>query len=126
VDGASIIIIDGDTIGLPSRERIRILEIDTPETFDSRGENELILGLKAKQRLGELLRAGPVTIERHDRDRFHRTLAYLRLADGRRVGDILLAEGIALRYQPGRERPARSGSPAGVGVRRAVELLRCV
>jgi hypothetical protein len=83
VDGASIIIIDGDTIGLPSRERIRILEIDTPETFDSRCENELILGLKAKQRLAELLRAGPVTIERHDRDRFHRTLAYLRLADGR-------------------------------------------
>jgi endonuclease YncB( thermonuclease family) len=58
VDGASIIIIDGDTVGLPSRERIRILEIDTPETFDSRCENELILGLKAKERLAELLRSG--------------------------------------------------------------------
>jgi endonuclease YncB( thermonuclease family) len=119
VDGASIIIIDGDTVGLPSRERIRILEIDTPETFDSRCENELILGLKAKERLAQLLRAGPVTIERHDRDRFHRTLAYLRLADGRRVGDILMAEGIALRYLPGKaareERLARwcGSSPRG-------------
>jgi hypothetical protein len=84
----------------------------------------LILGVKAKERLTELLRAGPVTIERHDRDRFHRTLAYLRLGDGRRVGDILLAEASRFSIDPA-ERPEKSGLLAGVGVRRAVRLLAC-
>jgi micrococcal nuclease len=103
VDGASIMVLDGDTIALPSRERIRIHEIDTPDIAYFGCERELVLGLRAKARLAELLRAGPVTIERQETDRFHRTLARLRLADGRLVGDILMAEGIAIRYQPGRE-----------------------
>ena len=40
-----IILVDGDTIAI-KRERIRLLGIDTPETFRPRCENELILGLK--------------------------------------------------------------------------------
>jgi endonuclease YncB( thermonuclease family) len=44
---AATIIIDGDTIDVGGR-RIGIVEIDAPETFGPRCENELILGLKAK------------------------------------------------------------------------------
>lgn len=106
VDGSTLVVFDGDTVALPGRERIRLLDIDTPETFDSRCERELMLGLKAKERLAELLRAGPVTIERRDKDRFGRTLAYLRLADDRDVGTVLLEESIALPYRPGKEASA--------------------
>ena len=53
-----------------------------------------MLGLKAKERLAELLGGGPVTIERRDRDRFG--------ADNRDVGTVLLEEGIAWPYRPGK------------------------
>ena len=47
------------------RLRIRIVQIDTPETFGPRCENELILGLKAKKRLRELLDSGTVPRKHH-------------------------------------------------------------
>jgi endonuclease YncB( thermonuclease family) len=53
VDGASIVVLDGDTIALPSRERIRIFEIDTPNIAYFGCEGELVLGLRAKARLAE-------------------------------------------------------------------------
>src|SRR5687768_16258588 len=56
-DGRRAVIIDGDTFALGS-ERVRILNIDAPETRGSRCEWELVLGLKAKERLAGLLRAG--------------------------------------------------------------------
>jgi micrococcal nuclease len=77
VASAATVLIDGDTIAVDG-ERIRILEIDTPETWRPRCENELILGLKAKQRLRELLDGeGPLTVVREGYDRWHR--AGLRL-----------------------------------------------
>ena len=96
---SNIVIIDGDTIAI-GKERIRILSIDTPETFRSRCENELVLGLRAKQRLRELLDSGDVRIEREGRDRYHRTLANV-FAGGIDVGATLLREGFALPYEPG-------------------------
>jgi hypothetical protein len=41
------------------------VEINTPETFGPRCENELILGLKAKKRLRELLDGGTVPRRHH-------------------------------------------------------------
>ena len=61
---AATIIIDGDTIDIDG-VRIRIVQIDTPETFGPRCENELILGLKAKKRLRELLDSGTVPRKHH-------------------------------------------------------------
>ena len=55
VDGRRIVIIDGDTIDIRG-ERIRILNIDSPESFRSRCEAELKLALQTKERLAELLR----------------------------------------------------------------------
>ncbi len=99
-DGRRVVIIDGDTIAIGS-ERVRILNVDTPETFRPRCEAELVAGLKAKERLAELLRAGPVGIDRHGEDRYRRTLARLSVG-GRDVGSVLIAEGLALPWKDGR------------------------
>ena len=100
VDGASIVIVDGDTVAVGA-ERVRLLDIDAPETWHPRCERELVIGLEAKQRLRALL-AGPVEIERHGRDRYGRTLARLRTPGGD-AGAALLADGLAVRWQPGRD-----------------------
>ena len=96
----NVTIIDGDTIAV-GHERIRILSIDTPETFRSRCENELVLGLRAKERLRELLDSGDIRIERDGQDRYRRTLANVFAGDID-VGETLIREGYALRYEPGR------------------------
>lgn len=98
---SNVIIIDGDTIAI-GHERIRILSIDTPETYRSRCENELVLGLKAKERLRELLDGGDIRIERDGQDRYHRTLANVFVRDVD-VGETLIREGYALRYEKGGE-----------------------
>jgi len=101
VDGRRIVIVDGDTIDVRG-ERIRILNIDAPESFRSRCEAELKLALRTKERLAQLLRAGPVMIEREGQDGYRRTLARLS-ARGRDVGDTLVREGLALPWRGGRE-----------------------
>jgi hypothetical protein len=53
VDGQRIAIIDGDTIDVRG-ERIRILNIDAPESFRSRCEAELKLALRTRVRLNKL------------------------------------------------------------------------
>jgi endonuclease YncB( thermonuclease family) len=93
------IIIDGDTFSIAG-EKIRILNIDTPESFKSRCEHELVLALRAKQRLREVLDTGPIEIDRDGRDRYGRTLARV-YADGQDIGAILISEGHALPYEPG-------------------------
>ncbi len=100
IDGSRIVIIDGDTVQIGG-ERIRLLDIDAPESFRSACEAELVAGLQAKERLRALLDGQDVTIERDGRDRFGRTLARLFTEDGD-VGEILLSERLALRYVPGR------------------------
>ncbi|MBZ9653831.1 thermonuclease family protein [Phyllobacterium lublinensis] len=100
---ASVNIIDGDTLSIDGT-RIRIVEIDTPETYKSHCENELVLGLRAKERLRALVDQGPVHYEATGTDRFGRTLAtvYVDLADGPvNVGETLIQEGFALPYKPG-------------------------
>ena len=105
VDGQRIVIIDGDTIDVRG-ERIRILNIDAPESFRSRCEVELKLALRTKERLGELLRAGPVEVDREGRDRYRRTLATLSTREGD-VGKIIVRERLALPWQDGREAKER-------------------
>lgn len=105
VDGDRIVIIDGDTVGLPGGERVRIFNIDAPETRRSRCMAELVAGLDAKERLAQLLRGGPVEVNRCEasgrcRDRYGRTLARLS-AGGRDVGGVLVAEGKALAWATG-------------------------
>ena len=107
IPGARIIVIDGDTIALPCArprpdcaERIRLIEIDAPESFRPSCEAERRAGLRAKTRLAELLRQGDVIIHRSGKtDWCGRTLANVEAKSGD-VGRTLLREGLALPYRP--------------------------
>jgi endonuclease YncB( thermonuclease family) len=87
----TVVLIDGDTLRYDG-ETIRLVGIDTPESFHSRCKHELVLALAAKERLRQLVDAGPLTVERHGKDRYGRTLARV-LVDGSVVGNTLLREG---------------------------------
>ena len=98
---AFVTVIDGDTLNFDG-ERVRLLDIDTPEISDPRCEKELLLGLEAKQHLQELLAYGEATIERHGQDRYGRTLAHVYV-NGSDVGQQMLDQGYAIRWRPGRQ-----------------------
>jgi micrococcal nuclease len=111
VSTGTAVLIDGDTISV-NGERIRLADIDAPESYESRCDEELVLGLKAKERLRTLLDGGPLRIERTGTDRYGRTLARV-FAGGRDLGQALVSEGYALRYQPGpAAKEARTGCAA--------------
>lgn len=93
-------VVDGDTFWI-NGEKIRIADIDTPETHPPRCAREARLGRQATQRLHSLLNAGPVQLERQGEDRYGRTLAVVR-RDGRSLGIQLVDEGLARRYSGGR------------------------
>ena len=87
--------IDGDTFRLGG-ETIRIADIDTPETHPARCEEEAALGAQATERLQALLNAGPFTLQsiERDQDRYGRSLRTVT-RDGRSIGAMLVAEGLA-------------------------------
>ena len=110
LDGNRIVVIDGDTIGLPCAkpeagcsERIRFIDIDAPESWRSHCEDEHKAGLEAKARVAALIRGQQVEVHRSGRqDRYRRTLANVSVPAGD-VGAILLREGLARPYKPGRQ-----------------------
>ena len=102
VDGRTAVILDGDTVAFGS-ERVRIINIEAPGISEPECEREEIFALRSRQRLAELIRSGPVTVERAGRDHLGRTLARLILADGREVAAVLVEEGLALPWHEGPE-----------------------
>jgi endonuclease YncB( thermonuclease family) len=104
IGGGYNCVVDGDTIWLGG-EKIRIADIDAPETHDPRCACEKQLGDRATLRLQQLLNRGSVTLRPidRDRDRYGRKLR-LVLVNGMSVGDTLVAEGLARRYA-GHRRP---------------------
>ena len=102
VDGRTAVILDGDTVAFGS-ERMRIINIEAPGISEPECEREEIFALRSRQRLAELIRSGPVTVERAGRDHLGRTLARLILADGRDVAAVLVDEGLALPWHEGLE-----------------------
>jgi endonuclease YncB( thermonuclease family) len=95
-----VIIVDGDTLKI-NGITIRLLDIDTPETYKPNCENELVHGLEAKARLRQLIdSAQEIEYTWNGIDRYGRTLAWV-YADGVDVGDKLLDEGLALKYSGG-------------------------
>lgn len=96
-------VVDGDTIWL-SGQKIRVADIDAPETHEPRCASEKALGDRATTRLQQLLNAGVVSVESidRDRDRYGRLLR-LVLVDGESVGDTLVSEGLARWYEGGRK-----------------------
>ncbi|MBP7705149.1 MAG: thermonuclease family protein [Caulobacter sp.] len=103
VPAAAIRITDGDTFRIAD-ERIRIANIDTPEMPGrARCDAEAQLALVAKARLGQLLSGGEIRVARDGVDRYGRTLATVSV-DGADVGEQLVREGAARRWEGHRAR----------------------
>ena len=90
-------VIDGDTFYFRG-DKIRVADIDAPETNPPRCEYEARLGDQATEQLLLLLNAGPFTLtptaDGRDQDRYGRKLR-LVLRDGASIGAILVARGLA-------------------------------
>lgn len=88
-------VVDGDTFWLAG-EKVRIADINAPETFQAQCPAERELGEAAKQRMLKLLNAGPITLvdAARSRDRYGRRLAVV-MRDGESLGTVLVAQGLA-------------------------------
>ena len=99
--GGTNCVVDGDTFRMGGA-KIRIADIDTPETHPARCAREAELGAAATRRLHALLNSGPVSLATigRDADRYGRKLRLVSV-DGRGIGETLVAEGLARRYAGG-------------------------
>lgn len=92
-------VIDGDTF-LLAGEKVRIADIDAPETRGAQCVGEAERGARAASRLRELLNEGPFELrgyQNRDTDQYGRKLRVV-VRDGRSLGDRLIAEGLARRW----------------------------
>jgi micrococcal nuclease len=101
--GGTNCVVDGDTFRIDG-ERIRIADIDAPETHPSRCAEEARLGNAATERLQALLNSGKLTLASADRDtdKYGRKLRIVML-EGRSVGGILVGEGLAREWTGSRQ-----------------------
>ncbi|WP_089134579.1 thermonuclease family protein [Sphingorhabdus sp. SMR4y] len=92
-------VVDGDTIWFEGR-KIRIADINTPEISSPGCAAEERLGQQAKMRLQALLNQGGFSLQSIDRDQdqYGRDLRIIT-RDGRSLGETLVAEGLAERWQ---------------------------
>ena len=100
--GGSNCVVDGDTLYYQGA-KIRIADIDTPETHPSRCAEEARLGEAATQRLLALVNAGPFSLQPIDRDvdTYGRKLR-LVTRGGVSIGQDLVDKGLARWYADGR------------------------
>ena len=95
-------VVDGDTVhacvdlgfNISYSIKVRLADIDTPETYRPKSEAERQHGYEAKTRLTELVDGVEVTItSKKDPGIYGRYTAEIFLPDGMSVADILKAEG---------------------------------
>ena len=89
-------VVDGDTFWYRGA-KIRIADINTPETHQPACPREAALGAAAAARLAELLNAGSFTLApwpERDRDRYGRLLRTVTRG-GASLGAVLVREGLA-------------------------------
>jgi endonuclease YncB( thermonuclease family) len=105
-------VVDGDTVqvrlgGEGKRVTVRVLGIDCPESHRNAKcrrdgvqgretcDQQVPRGLEAARRVAELVKQQRVILEgSSDKDPYGRLLAYIRLPDGRDLGEILIMEGL--------------------------------
>ena len=92
-------VVDGDTFWLHG-EKVRIADINAPETHQATCPAERRLGEAATRRLLDLLNAGPFELAAggRDRDRYGRLLRVVR-RQGQSLGALLVVEGLAEPWQ---------------------------
>lgn len=88
-------VVDGDTFWLDG-QKIRVADIDTPETHQPHCPAERARGQRATRRLIALLNEGAFSLApvERDRDRYGRALRIV-MRDGRSIGTMLVNEGLA-------------------------------
>lgn len=88
-------VVDGDTFWLAG-QKVRIADINAPETHGAGCPAEQALGDRATRRLIALLNTGPFSLEIEGRetDRYGRALRVVRRA-GQSIGAQLVREGLA-------------------------------
>ena len=88
-------VVDGDTFWLHG-EKVRIADINAPETHSAGCPAEAARGAQATRRLIMLLNAGPFVLQAgtRDRDRYGRALRTVTRS-GHSLGAQLVAEGLA-------------------------------
>lgn len=101
-------VVDGDTFWIGDM-KVRIADIDTPETHGPRCREEEKLGLRATRRLRALLNAGAFSLEpvERDRDRYGRALRRVT-RNGQSIGALLVSEGLARPWTGARQPWCRS------------------
>ncbi len=102
--GGTNCVVDGDTAWIGG-VKIRIADIDAPETHPPRCDHEAELGDAATSRLAALMNLGPfeITMIDRDTDMYGRKLRIL-VRNGRSIGDQLVQEGFARAWE-GHRRP---------------------
>lgn len=96
-------IVDGDTLYYQG-VKIRIADIDTPETHEPRCPEEARKGSTATRRLHALLNAGAFSLEPIDRDEdVHGRKLRILTRGGESLGGVLVGEGLARWYAGGRQ-----------------------
>ncbi|NSY17286.1 thermonuclease family protein [Neorhizobium sp. AL 9.2.2] len=92
-------VVDGDTLW-QNGIKMRLLDIDTPETFEAQCDHEKHLGEKAKLRLQALMSKGYQLDDSGAKDRTsdRRNLVHVILPDGRDAGKVLISEGLAQQW----------------------------
>ena len=93
--GRVVVVADGDTLEVMRdgrAVRVRLAGIDAPETGQAWSR-------RARSRLAELVFHRDVSVSVRDVDRYGRDVVDVTLGDGRRLNDVLVAEGLAWFYR---------------------------
>lgn len=92
--------LDGDTMQLTNRSRVRLAGIDTPELKPRKGKPQFY-AREARELLTRLARGQEVrffAVDKEGKDKYGRIVADVRLKDGRSLNGIMVREGAAFFY----------------------------
>lgn len=98
---AALVAVDGDTLRDPATgQRFRLAGIDAPER-GHRAEclQEWILAEASTRRLAEIAAGGARLVYSGHVDHWNRPLVDLRTPEGATAADLLVAEGLAVRWE---------------------------
>ena len=93
---------DGDTCYViydGKKDKVRLLDLDTPEISNPKCEKEYILGIEAREYINQLISEGKrIEFEtEYNRDFFGRILSYI-IVDGENVSKLMVSHSLGVLY----------------------------